>query len=228
MAKWRPTRAQFFALGLPAESCTAPARVIATVYPNDDTLELPGHGFAAGDLVRFTATGDVLGTPAALPGGLSGALLYQAAPVGGDLFQVLPQAGGAAVNLTSAGSGVIAVVPDYLPKLDTILDAMARWCDDHAIPYAPPFDETDPPPSLVKCACELAAVKFAMVVRASSPTYSLEDLQKAADAAQVFLDKLRSGKPLAVAPKDQTPAVAEMGAVGFSRRPSRGFRRDVL
>lgn len=228
MAKWRPTRAQFFALGLPAESCTAPARVIANVYPNDDTFELAGHGLSEGDLIRWTVTGDTPAAPAALPAGLSGALLYQAVPLGGDLFQVRPQAGGAIVNITTAGSGAIAIVPDYLPKLDIILDAMARWCDDHAIPYSPPFDEDDPPTSLVKCSCELGAVKFAMVVRASSPTYSIEDLQKAADAAQVFLDKLREGKPLAVQPKDQTPTVAEMGPKGFSRRPSRGFRRDAL
>lgn len=225
---WRPTRAQFFALGLPAESCTAPARVVVSVNVATDTFELPGHGFVAGDLLRFTATGEVAGVPATLPGGLSSGLLYQAAPVGGDLFQVLPQAGGVVVNVTNEGTGLLSVVADYLPKLDVMLDTYARWCDDHAVPYSPPFDENDPPPSLVLCACELAALKFAMLVRAASPAYSLEDLQKRAEGAQVFLDKLREGKPLAVLPKDQTPAVSEMGAVGFSRRVSRGFRRDAL
>lgn len=228
MAKWRPSRAQFFALGLPAESCTAPARALANIFATENAFELAGHGLADGDFVRFMATGDTATTPAALPAPLSGALLYQAVPLGGDLFQVRPQAGGAVVDLTTTGAGVISVVPDYMPKLDAILYSMARWCDDHAIPYSPPFDENAPPDSLLKCACELAALKFAMVVRAASPSYSLDDVKAAADAAQVFLDKLRSGKPLAVQPKDQTPAVAELGARAFSRRPARGFRRDAL
>lgn len=228
MAKWAPTLAQFYALGLPAESCTAPARVLANVFPGDNAFELAGHGFSDGDLVRFMATGDTFDTPAALPAPLSGALLYQAVMVGADLFQVRPQAGGSVIDLTAAGAGVISVVPDYLPKIRLILDYRARWCDDHATPYRPPFDETEPPESVVIAACHLAALDVAMVIRASSPSYSLDDVKARAERAQAFLDKLREGKPLAVVPKDQTPAIAEMGARAFSRRPSRGHRRDTL
>jgi hypothetical protein len=229
MAKWAPTRAQFFALGLPAEACSAPVRSLANVYPTDDTFELAGHGFSDGDLVRFTATGDGPLTTATLPAPLSAAVLYEVAIVGGDLFQVRGT-GGAIVNLTTAGAGVIGVVPDYLPKLDIILEARARWCDDHAIPYTPPADAQDgwPSPSLVLCACKLGALDFALVVRSASPAYSVEDVKTESEKAQVFLDKLRDGKPLAVQPVDATPAVAELGAKGFSKRRSRGFGRDSL
>jgi hypothetical protein len=230
MAKWTPTRAQFFALGLPAEACSAPVRSLAAVYPTDDTFELAGHGLSTGDLVRFTATGGGLGETPALPAPLTGGTLYEAVPVGGDLFQVRT-VGGSVVNLTTAGTGVIGVVPDYLPKLDVMLEARARWVDDHCIPYTPPADTPPtgwPPTSLVLAACKLAALDFASNVRSASPSYSIDDVKAAADKAQAFLDELRKGKPLAVQPVDATPAVAEMGSKGFSRRPSRGFKRDSL
>lgn len=229
MAKWRPTRAQFFALGLPPEACSAPVRSLANVYPTEDVFELAGHGFSDGDLVRFTATGDGLGSTATLPAPLSGAVLYEVVATSGDLFQVRG-AGGTIVNLTTAGVGVIAVVPDYLPKLDIMLEARARWCDDHCIPYLPPADALDgwPSASLVLCACKLTALDFAMVVRSASPAYSVDDVKAESEKAQTFLDKLRDGKPLAVQPVDATPAIAELGAKGFSTRPSHGFKRDRL
>lgn len=229
MAKWRPTRAQFWALGLPAESCTAPARPVTTVFTAEDAFELAGHGFADGDAVRFIATGDVAGDPPALPAPLSGAVLYEAAPLSGDLFQVRG-IGGGVVDLTDEGTGVISVVADVLVKLDVLLEHAARWVDDHATPYHPP-DGTPPagwpPESFIRCACKIAALDFAVNVRAASPTYSIDDVRKEAEAAQIWLDKLRSGKPLAVQPTDATPTVAEMGPKARSRAP-RGFRRDRL
>lgn len=228
MAKWRPTRAQFFALGLPPEACTAPARALANVFDDDNTFELAGHGFADGDLLRFSATGD---DTAALPDPLTGAVLYEAAPVGGDLFQVRGIAS-TVVELVDAGTGVICVTADFLPRLDVMLEHRARWCDDHAIPYHPPDDTPPdgwPPPSLVLCCCKLTALDFAMNVRAASPSYSIDDVKAAADAAQVFLDKLRSGKPLAVQPVDATPTKAEMGPRAFTRsHASKGFRREKV
>jgi hypothetical protein len=230
VAKWRPTRAQFFALGLPAESCTAPARALANVFAADNVFELAGHGFSDGDLVRFTATGDTPLAPAALPAPLSGAVLYEAVVLGGDLFQVRPQGGGAVINITDAGAGVISTIADNMAKLDLILELVARWVDDHAIPYRPP-DETQqgwPPESFVRAGCKIAALDFATNVRAASPTYSIDEVRKEAEAMQAWLNKLREGKPLAVPPVDATPAVPEMGPRVFSRRPPRGFRRDSV
>lgn len=223
---WVPTRAQFFALGLSAESCVAPVRPVSAVDVATDTLTLAGHGFEEADLLRFVATGEGLGLTATLPAPLSASVLYEAVPVGGDLFQVRPNGGGAVINLTSAGEGVIGVVADWMSKLDIILTHRARWVDDHAIPYTPPF--ATPPESFVICACELAALDFAMSCRASSPSYSLEDVRTRAAAAQAWLDKLRSGKPLAVTPVDSTPGKVELGARGFSHRPSRGWKVDCL
>lgn len=227
MAKWKPTRRQFFTLGLPSEACTAPARPVS-VDATSDTFELPGHGFELADLIRFRADGQSLDTTAALPAPLVASVLVEAVPIGGDMFQVRPSGGGAIIALTNAGAGVVQVVADYMAKLDLILEAEARYVDDHATPYDVDSETFVPPLSFVKAACERAALKVATTLRSASPSYSIDDVRKAADAAQVFLDLLRSGKPLAVRPVDATPAIAEMGAQAFSRRPPRGFRRDSL
>ncbi len=226
---WRPTRAQFFTLGLPPESCTALPRTLAAVDVGASSFELVGHGLEDGDHIRFRAEGDG-GT---LPAPLSATVLYEAAPVGDSLFQVRAL-GGALVTLTDAGTGVITVTADYAAKLDSILEHFARWVDDHAIPYgAPdkgvsPFENATVPPSFVLCACQLAALCVATTLRAAAPSYSIDDVRTAATAAQVFLDKMRDGKPLAVPPVDKTPELAEVGARAFKRRPSRGFGREEL
>lgn len=226
MAKWRPTRAQFYTLGLPASVCTLASRVVASADSATDTLVLAGHGFGGGELLRFEAAAQ----DAVLPAPLSASLLYEveSPPPGSDLFRV--RSGGALVNLTTAGTGPFRVIEDFGPKLDLILEAEARWCDDHAIPYAPPDDALDgwPPFSLVKCACELAALKVSRVLRVSAPGYSADDLKAQADGAQAFLDKLRAGKPLAVQPVDATPTTPEVGAKVYVRRKGHGFRRDEL
>ncbi len=224
--KWRPTRRQFYTLGLPASVCTPAARVIASVDPSTDTFVLPGHGFEAGDLVRFEPAAE----DAVLPAPLSGSLLYEVyGPPGSDLFQVRA-VGGALINITNEGTGLFRVIEDFGPRLDVILQAMARWCDGHATPYTPPSKEQAgwPPDELIMCACELAALKVAMVLRVSSPAYSLEVIKSQADKAQTFLDKMAAGRPSAVTPMDATPDRPELGARAFARRVSRGWGTDAV
>ena len=223
MTAWAPTRQQFFDLGLPAESCTAVARTLSAVTLSGSSFTLDGHGFTDADLVRFVAEG----TDSALPAPLSAAVLYEAAPSGDSLFQVRT-VGGGVVTLTDVGSGVIAVVLDFLPRLDRMREFVARYVDDHATPYAPPFTNETVPPSLVRAACKILALDVANILRAASPAYSIDDVRKNAEDAQVFLDKMRDGKPLAVQPTDRTPAVAELGARSFRREPSRGWRSAGL
>ena len=223
MTAWAPTRQQFFDLGLPAESCTAVARTLSAVTLSGSSFTLDGHGFTDADLVRFVADG----TDAALPAPLSAAVLYEAAPSGDSLFQVRT-VGGGVVTLTDVGSGVISVVLDFLPRLDRILEFFARYVDNHATPYAPPFTSATVPADFVLMACTLAALKVATVLRSASPAYSIDDVRKNSEDAQAWLDKLRAGQPLAVQPTDRTPAVAELGARSFRREPSRGWRSAGL
>lgn len=228
MAKWAPTRAKFYALsGIPAAACVASARVVGSVDPTTDTVVVSGHGFETGTRVRF----EVASEDGELPAPLSGALLYQAVEVSGtDLFKVA-ELDGALVDLTTSGTGPLRILEDFGAKLDAILYARARWCDDHAIPYTPPAVVADgwPPDSLELCAVKLAALDVADVLRSASPAYSKEDLVRAANSAQTFLDKLRDGRPLAVAPVDATPAVAELGGKAVTRsRPSKGWKVSAV
>lgn len=78
--------------------------LVGTRYPFTataaDTLTAPGHGFSDDDRVR------VFGS--ALPTGLTHGGSYYVINVSGDTFQLSATSGGAAVNLTTAGSGDVA------------------------------------------------------------------------------------------------------------------------
>jgi hypothetical protein len=84
------------------------------------------------------------------------------------------------------------------------------------------------PADFVLMACRLAALQVATILRATTPSYSIEDIRQNAALTQAWLDKLKSGTPLAVPPTDRTPGVAEMGARSFKRNPGRGWRTDGL
>lgn len=223
MTAWKPTRQQFFDLGLPAESCTAVARTLDAVTLSGSIFTLDGHGFTEGDRLRFTLDGE----GAALPAPLSAALVYLAVPTSDSTFSVATL-GGSGVMLSDVGSGVISVVLDFGPRLDRILEHFARYVDNHATPYAPPFTAETVPADFVLMACRLAALQVATILRATTPSYSIEDIRQNAALAQSWLDKLKSGTPLAVPPTDRTPGVAEMGARSFKRNPGRGWRTDGL
>lgn len=76
------------------------------------------HGLVAGQVVKFANVGG------ALPGGLAVDTTYYVLASGLTSvdFQVSATFGGAAVNLTSAGSGVNSVLA-YNPKQDALVDA---------------------------------------------------------------------------------------------------------
>lgn len=76
-----------------------------TVDTDDETIELVGHGFMDGDKVTFTATG----TSPALPSPLDAGTTYYVVNATSADFQVSLTEGGAAVNLTTAGSGTLKV-----------------------------------------------------------------------------------------------------------------------
>lgn len=65
-----------------------------------DTFTAPGHGFVNGNRVRVFGDN--------LPTGLTHGGSYYVISVSGDTFQLSATQGGAAINLTGAGSGTIA------------------------------------------------------------------------------------------------------------------------
>lgn len=81
-----------------------------------DVFTAPGHGLANDDRAA------VLATPGAtLPTGVSEGTLYWVVGVSGDTFQLSTTQGGAAVNLTAAGSGFVKkVVPKTVANGETL------------------------------------------------------------------------------------------------------------
>lgn len=75
---------------------------ITSVDTGNDLFVLASHGYVVGDQVRFSTTGT-------LPGGISSAQTYFISAASSGTFQVSTTSGGNAVNLTSAGTGVLQV-----------------------------------------------------------------------------------------------------------------------
>jgi hypothetical protein len=205
------TRAHFFAYGLPASACTPEVRSLASIDALASTFELAGTGFTTGDVVRFK----VDGAGAALDSALSLSALYKVITIGDSLFSVTDLAG-TPIVLAGDAVGVQAVVEDFGPKLDGILAARSSYAINKCKAYRPPFVVGEEPLELVMVICQLAAVDVAITLRSSSPAYSIEDLQKRATMADIFLSEKNKGDTFATDPADSTPTSPEMGARSFA------------
>jgi hypothetical protein len=80
-----------------------------------DVLTSPGHGFINDDKVRVVAI-----PGATLPTGLAAGTTYFVISVSGDTFSLSATQGGAAVNITASGAGLIAkITPKPVTSGDT-------------------------------------------------------------------------------------------------------------
>lgn len=171
-----------YAFGIPRGSVPFPARLIGAIAAGSDTLELDGHGFAAGDPITFRVE-----SGGSLPSPLIEATTYFADPTDDCHFRVAATVGGAAVDLTTSGSRVLVIAP--LP-----IDSAIKWAsgqiDDMvpaaALPMVAPY-----PPTVVSACAELAAAKLGGLT--GSVTKSLGDTLT---AVQKRLEKWEKGKPI--------------------------------
>ena len=215
-----PSRQEFFAYGLPSKAITQSSQAIASTDATADVFTAPAHGLVDGDRVRFTANAGGAGlAPGVLPAGLSASTLYYVvgvATLGGDMFQVSTSSGGAAVNVTDAGSGLYSVVVDYGARIDRALDAWSRHADQHLKAYTTPL-VGDVPLQLKMWICQLAAYDLATSAGLVDPEYAKDPaLAARAQAAQQQLDRLdRDGNLLAGIVVDQTPDTLDNAAQGF-------------
>lgn len=92
-----------------------------TANASTDIITTQGRTYATGDVVRVTNTGG------ALPTGLSIATDYYVIGASGSTFQLSATSGGAAIDLTGAGSGTnfIGEVPE--PIRQAILILVSTW-----------------------------------------------------------------------------------------------------
>lgn len=194
-----------------------PSPRIVTVDATSNAITLAAHGLSLDDELRFSLEGDpILGGPAtSLPSPLSATTLYYAIPVGGDMFKVSTSAGGAAVDITSAGVGVVAILVSPVPVLRRLCAHWSAVVDGAAVGHNPPFERVDG-----AYHDEIVGVVARCAARSAIPVLGLNNPSFAADRQDVYssraydegrLNSWRSGATIRGA-KDQTPTVAEGGA----------------
>lgn len=140
-----------YAFGLPRGSLTNPARLV-TVDPATDGLALDVHGFVDGDEVSLRADpGGVM------PAGLTAGTVYFVRRISEAAFQLALTNGGPAVDVTSAGSRVVAYAPINIPA---VIEWASRILDD-AMQGSTLVPLSEPIAPIIRMTCaELAAGKL--------------------------------------------------------------------
>lgn len=204
---------ELYDFGLPRGGIPNPGRLAAEPPASASTnaVELDGHGFTLDDLVSFRAE-----SGGALPSPLAAGTTYYAIPAGESYFRVSATAGGAAIDLTTAGSGVVVLCP--LPIAAAIEYASALIEDmlpAHAVPLTAPY------PRIISMTCaELAATKLA--ARAGAGSVSLT---ATADAARARLARWALGVPLRGANADAQPSTTLAQSATKPPLDARGWAR---
>jgi len=164
-----------------------------------DLMTLDGHGLADDDALLFRAEGG-----GSLPAELVAGTTYYAIVVTSSTFQVSATAGGAAIDLTTAGARVVVV--RTLPITQSIQYASAM-VDDFLIAHQPVLD---PIPTIVRTVTARLAV-----VQLLSDAHAISD-EAADDRNEVtarMLDRWKKG--LAVRGPN-APAAANRASVAIA------------
>jgi hypothetical protein len=217
---WIATRQDLIALGgLPASAYQPDEREVSAFWPSQNLIELRGHGLS-GSSVRFTATpGATLPTALQVPPPGWQVVVATTDP---DFFSLV------GVTLTDTGSGSIACLEDYWPKIDAKLLAWTSWLVAHAKAYAGPW--TTPPDWAPGLVARLVAFDVATALRLPTARYPIDDVRKRAEADMEFCKtKLDEGAPYGdgKGPIDASPLVAENGAVVARPRHPGPFRPPI-
>lgn len=177
------TREDVYRRGIPRGALTSPARLVSSASASTDRLELDGHGFSDAQPVQFRVVDS-----GALPAPLAEGTVYYVKTVtdSDSLFQVSATAGGAAVNLTTAGTAPFLVFAPLHEQLDAALTRVRYWLDAALQSCGAPFDS--PYPDIVVDAnARLAGVD----VLISNDISGFDGLKAAAD--NLRKDLLRMG-----------------------------------
>jgi len=211
------TRSDVFGCGVPRGALVRPARQIAVVDAASDLLELAGHGLADGDAVELTAQGGGI-----LPAPLAVATVYYAkaivladATTDENRFQLSLVRGGAAIDLTNAGTQPFSLVVPVGPMIDQYLEQHSRWADSklvyHTVPLVAPY------PSWVTMIVKLrTALDVLTDLGRSAPRIE----KRTADAMADFLSQ--AAVPLRDARATQSASSSVAKSVGRRARACRG------
>lgn len=131
------TLASLHLYGVPRGLLVAEARE-ATAVAATDRIALGDHGLDDDDTVLVVA-----GPGGVVPGGLAEGTVYYARVVTDSVIELAASAGGAAINLTSAGTAPWGVQVSLEPAVEAIAESYSRAADRqclaHAVPFAAPY-----------------------------------------------------------------------------------------
>lgn len=206
------TRGDLYDSGLPRGALPNPGRVVASVDVANDLMTLEGHGLETDDVVVFRA--EAGGT---LPSPLVAGVSYYAIAVTDSTFKVSATEGGSAIDLTSAGSSVVAVT--QLPFDRAIVWASAivdNFLPSHVVPLEAPYPEI-----VVQVVADLAIARLSRQTGGASSDFVTAKLAE----AQRILD--RWGKQLAPIRGENAPTAANLAVTGVGSTDPRGWATEV-
>lgn len=199
------TRDDVYRVGVPRGSLVNPARSIASVNTTANSLELDDHGFALDREVQF-----VVDEGGALPSPLVAGTVYFAIPVSGSesTFKVAATAGGAAIDLTTAGTDSFGVLASLGPEIDREIAQHSEWFSEVVIGTAQPL-ESPYPEWVVAVVAKLTA---ASLVRRLGLSKYQGIVDEATEARNDAIRMGGSGKPLRTVNRPTNLAVAASAA----------------
>lgn len=135
---------------IPAETALARRRLVASVDTATNLLTLDGHGMATDDPVLFRAEAG-----GSLPSPLVAGTTYYAIRVTSSTLRVSDAAGGSALDLTTAGENVVAIVePPWEKWIEAASNELECTLPAHVVPLVAPL-----PPIVVSYVAGLVAEK---------------------------------------------------------------------
>jgi hypothetical protein len=168
--------------GLPRGTLGSAARNVSVSSASTDLFELSSHGFEDDDVVTVRAL-----EGGSLPAPLSSGVAYYVIRVTDDTFKLSATEGGAAIDLTTDGEGLM--LGGALP-IDEVLEYYSRFVDPFIPAHATPFDAPYPI-TVVATVAELAAAK--LLYLSGQRSVAVGELEVAAKAK---LERWATGIPL--------------------------------
>jgi len=158
------------------------SRIAASATAATDTITLNGHGLETDSQVMVRAAEG--GT---LPSPLTEDTVYYAIRISNAKFKLAATEGGAAINLTTDGSGELVVIRE--PPYDVVIEEWSRWADSflpHQAPLEPPIH-----PLVRRLVAKLSAYELFRLDGKRSESFESVKL----DAVKSF-ERLGNGVPL--------------------------------
>lgn len=202
------TEVDLYRYGLPRGSVPNPGRLIDSVSASADTLSLDVHGLETDREV--TLRPDAGGT---MPAPLVAGTTYYAIRVSESVFKLAATAGGAAIDITSAGSNVLLGVDlDFASACDWSSRLLDDMMPGHVVPL------TEPYPEIVVMTSAQLAIHVITSGRGRSDT-----LDALIDMAQKRIERWARGVPIRGA---NAPTAAGMAtSARATRTDRRGWTR---